>query len=352
MKLGIIGLPQSGKTTIFNAASGQQEAVGDYSQAAHRAVIKVPDQRLVVLSDMHQPKKTTFAEIEFLDSPGFTGKSKNGKGEPEVLHDLRLADAVVIVVDNFSPDAHPEQDLQLLTDEMVLSDLMMIENNVEKLARTIKLTGKQERARELEILQRCQEALNNDQLLIELGLSEEDRKEIRGYAFLTLKPQLITFNISEEMLPNYATIYADYEKKYCREGMRDISVICGNIEMELAALSDEDRQAFLKELNIERPVVEKFIRKSFSLLGLITFFTAGPPECRAWTLKKGSTAPKAAGTVHTDFERGFIRAEVASYDDYIVYKTLPALKAAAKLHVEGKDYVVQDGDIILFRFNI
>ncbi|MEW5924425.1 MAG: DUF933 domain-containing protein [Candidatus Zixiibacteriota bacterium] len=352
MKLGIIGLPQSGKTTIFNAASGQQEAVGDYSQASHRAVIKVPDQRLVELSELHRPKKITFAEIEFLDSPGFTGQGKKGKGELEILHDLRLVDAVVIVVDNFGSETHPEQDLQALSDEMVLSDLMIIETNIEKLARTIKLTGRQERARELDVLQRCQEALNNDQLLIEIGLSEEDKKEIRGYAFLTLKPQLITFNISEEMLPDYPTLYADYENKYCREGMRDISVICGKIEMELAALSNEDRQAFLKELNIERPVVEKFIRKSFNLLGLITFFTVGPPECRAWTLRKGSAAPKAAGTVHTDFERGFIRAEVASYDDYMIYKTLPALKAAAKLHVEGKDYVVQDGDVILFRFNI
>ncbi|HDL03768.1 MAG TPA: redox-regulated ATPase YchF [candidate division Zixibacteria bacterium] len=351
MKLGIIGLPQSGKTTLFNAASGQQEAVGDYSKAVHRAVIKVPDRRLDDLSELHNPKKTTYAEIEFLDVAGFTGKGKKAKGEPDIMHDLRLMDAVVIVVDAFNPDADPERDLQILIDEMILSDLMMIEHNVDKLERTIKLTGKQERARELEVLKRCQKALEEERMLIEIGLSDDDKKEVRGYSFLTLKPQLLVFNISEDKLPEYASIYAGYEK-YCREGMRDISVICGKIEMELAALADEDRGEFLKELNIERPVVEKFIRKSFGLLGLITFFTVGPPECRAWMLRKGSTAPKAAGTVHTDFERGFIRAEVASYDDYMVHKTLPALKAAAKLHVEGKDYVVQDGDVILFRFNI
>ncbi|RKX29432.1 MAG: redox-regulated ATPase YchF [Candidatus Zixiibacteriota bacterium] len=351
MKLGIIVLPQSGKTTLFNAASGQQEAVGDYSKAVHRAVIKVPDRRLDDLSELHNPKKTTYAEIEFLDVAGFTGKGKKAKGEPDIMHDLRLMDAVVIVVDAFNPDADPERDLQILIDEMILSDLMMIEHNVDKLERTIKLTGKQERARELEVLKRCQKALEEERMLIEIGLSDDDKKEVRGYSFLTLKPQLLVFNISEDKLPEYASIYAGYEK-YCREGMRDISVICGKIEMELAALADEDRGEFLKELNIERPVVEKFIRKSFGLLGLITFFTVGPPECRAWMLRKGSTAPKAAGTVHTDFERGFIRAEVASYDDYMVHKTLPALKAAAKLHVEGKDYVVQDGDVILFRFNI
>jgi len=351
MKLGIIGLPQSGKTTLFNAASGQQETVGDYSKAVHRAVIKVPDRRLDVLSDMHQPKKTTYAEIEFLDASAFTGKGKKAGGDLDSMHDLRLMDAVVIVVDAYNLNADPERDLHTLIDEMVLSDLMIIENNIDKLERTIKLTGHKERARELEILKKCLETLNDEKMLMEIGLSEEDQKEVRGYAFLTLKPQLIVFNISEDKLSEYKTIYAGYEK-YCREGMRDISVICGKIEMELAALDDDDRAEFLKELNIERPVVEKFIRKSFGLLGLITFFTAGPPECRAWMLRRGSTAPKAAGTVHTDFERGFIRAEVASYDDYVEYKTLPALKAAAKLHVEGKDYVVQDGDVILFRFNI
>ena len=351
MKLGIIGLPQSGKTTLFNAASGQQEAVGDYSQASHRAVIKVPDRRLDVLSEIHQPKKITYAEIEFLDAPGFTGKGKKGKSELEIMHDLRLMDAVVIVIDAYSADAKPEQDLQALEDEMILSDLMIIENNIDKLDRTIQLTGHRERARELEILRRCQEALNDEKMLIGIGLTDDDKREIRGYSFLTLKPQLIVFNISEDKLPEYSSIYAGYEK-YCQEGMRDISVICGKIEMELSALSDEDRAEFLKELNIERPVVDKFIRKSFGLLGLITFFTIGPPEGRAWMLKKGSTAPKAAGTVHTDFERGFIRAEVASYEDYAEYKTLPALKAAAKLHVEGKNYVVHDGDVILFLFNV
>jgi len=191
MKLGIIGLPQSGKTTLFNAASGQQEAVGDYSKAVHRAVIKVPDRRLDDLSELHNPKKTTYAEIEFLDVAGFTGKGKKAKGEPDIMHDLRLMDAVVIVVDAFNPDADPERDLQILIDEMILSDLMMIEHNVDKLERTIKLTGKQERARELEVLKRCQKALEEERMLIEIGLSDDDKKEVRGYSFLTLKPQLL-----------------------------------------------------------------------------------------------------------------------------------------------------------------
>nr|MBN2276891.1 redox-regulated ATPase YchF [candidate division Zixibacteria bacterium] len=353
MKLGIIGLPQSGKTTLFNAVSGQNEAVGDYSRAVHRAIIKVPDPRLENLFGIFDPppKKLTHAEIEFLDAAGFTGEGRKGKSESEIMHDLRLMDAYVVVVDDFNPGATAEQDYKALLDEMILGDLMMIENNVDKLERAIKLTGKTERARELEILKKCREALDRETLLSEIGLSDEDKKIIRGYSFMTLKPQLLTFNISEEKLADHAALFRGYEK-YRKDSVRDISVICGKIEMELAALAEEDRAAFLKDLGIEKPAVDKFIQRSYSLLGLISFFTIGPPECRAWTIRRGYTAPQAAGAVHTDFERGFIRAEVASYDDYIQYRTLAALKAAARLNVEGKDYVVQDGDVILFRFNI
>ncbi len=351
MKLGIIGLPQSGKTTIFNALSGLQESVGDYSQAVHRAVIKVPDERLDNLAELFQPKKTTHAEIEFLDAAGFTGRGKKETMKADVFHDLRLMDAIVIVVDDFSPDAKPESDFQSIIYELILADLVLIENNVTKMGRAIKLTGNRERAQELDILQRCQESLNNEKLISEMGLTDDEKKIVRGYAFLTLKPQLITFNISESKLSLYEELFDKYSK-YKEEGRRDIAVICGKIEMELAQLDYDDKMEFLRELNIAKPVIEKFIQRSYALLGLISFFTVGPPECRAWTLKKGLTAPKAAGTVHTDFERGFIRAEVASYEDYMIFEKLPALKAAAKVHVEGKEYVIKDGDVILFLFNV
>lgn len=351
MKLGIIGLPQSGKTTLFNAVSGQQETVGDYSRAVHRAVIKVPDTRLDELAALTEPKKVTHTEIEFLDVAAFTGKSKKEKDQLDIMHDLRLMDAIVVVVDDFGPDVKPEQDLQALLDELIFADLVMTENNIDKLERAIKLTGKKERAKELEVLKSCHIALNSEKLISQIGLTDDEKKAVRGYAFLTLKPQLVAFNISEEKLPEHSRIYSGYAR-YCENGIRDISVICGKIEMELAALSNEDRKEFLDELNIERPVVEKFIQKSYDLLGLISFFTMNPSECRAWTINKGTTARQAAGVVHTDFERGFIKAEVASYDDYMEYKTVSALKAVAKLHVEGKDYVVRDGDVILFRFNV
>ncbi len=351
MKLGIIGLPQSGKTTIFNAASGQEVAVGDYSRAVHRAIVKVPDQRANDLHILSNSKKLTHAEIEFLDSSGFTGKGKKSTGELGNMADLRLMDAFAIVADFFSPDATPEQDIHAVADEMILADLILIENNFDKLERSIKMTGKHDRARELELLKICKEALENEKMLSEIELSESDKKELRGYCFLTLKPQLIVLNISEDKLTDTETIENDFSK-FRKENIREISIICGKLQMELAQLSDEEQREFLNDLNIKYSALERFIQKSYDLLGLVSFFTTGPPETRAWTIKKGSTAPKAAGVIHTDFERGFIRAEVATYENYMEYKTLPALKAAAKLHVEGKEYIVKNGDVILFLFNV
>jgi len=351
MKLGIIGLPQSGKTSLFNAASGKAVEVGDFSQKEHRAIIKVPDSRLDDLTTLVVTRKVTYAEIEFLDAAAFTGKGKQSGADISIPGELRLMDAFILVLDAFSGERDPERDLQIITEEMILADLAVVENNVEKIARTIKVTGKKDRARELELLEKCRDMLNDEKLVGELDLSHEDWKLLRGYAFLTQKPQLLVFNISEDKLSDFDKIFEQYSK-FRVEGRRDIAIACASIEMELAALPPEDRKAFLDDLGIEKPVIDKVIQRSYSLLGLISFFTIGEPECRAWTIKKGSNAPKAAGAIHTDFERGFIKAEVATYEDYMVHKTLPALKAAAKLHIEGKEYIVQDGDVILFRFNI
>lgn len=351
MKLGIIGLPQSGKTTLFNAVSNQEVAVGDYSRAEHRAVVKVPDDRVENLYSLIECKKLTHAEIEFLDSTAFTGKGKKSSGDLGNLNDLRQMDAFAIVINYFSSDAAPEQDIENIMAEMILADLILIENNLDKLERSIKLTGKKDRARELELLKICKEALDNEKALAELDLPENDKKELRGYCFLSLKPQLIVVNISEDKLPEVVELEKSFAK-FQKNNIRDISIICGNLQMELVQLPEEERQDFLAEMNIEQSARDRLIQKSYELLGLISFFTTGRPETRAWTIKKGSTAPKAAGVIHSDFERGFIRAEVATYEDYMIYKTLPELKAAAKLRVEGKDYIVQDGDVILFLFNV
>jgi len=351
MKLAIIGAPQSGKTTLFNALSGQDAAVGDYSRTEHRAIIKVPDVRVENLAKLENSKKITHAEMEFLDTAGFSGKGKEASGEISSTHDLKQVDAFVIVLDHFSDGSDPERDFNSIIDEMILADLMLVEDNIEKLSKKIKLTGKKDRARELEILEICREALNEEKLLSEIALSKADEKIIRGYTFLSLKPQIMVFNISEDLIERTEEIRTKFAK-YRLENIREISVICGKLEMELAQLPEEEEREFLKELGLAAPAIERFIQISYNLLGLISFLTVGPPEARAWTIRRGTSAPKAAGTIHSDFERGFIKAEVTSYDDYMEHKSMAALKAAAKIHLEGKDYIVKDGDVILFRFNL
>ncbi len=350
MKLGIIGKPQSGKTTVFNAASGHQEAVGDFSQAAHRAVIKVPDERIDRIAGIINPVKKTYAEIEFLDAPGFTGKGKES-GAPEISSDLRLMEALILVIDKFSSEANPSRDIRDLLDEMILADQVVVENNIDRKSRKIKLTGDKAGLREIELLEQCRAALDEGKLLIDVNLSDVDEKMLRGYTFLTQKPLLIVLNLGESDIGKGEQFRQELSQ-FISPGKRDISALCGKIEMELVPLEDEERRMFMEELGIKKPAVEKVIQMSYDLLGLISFITAGPPDVRAWTIKKGTNAQKAAGAVHTDMERGFIRAEVVQYDDYDKYETLAAARSAGKAHLEGKEYIVQDGDVILFRFNV
>lgn len=350
MKLGIIGKPQSGKTTLFNAASEHQEAVGDFSQAIHRAVIKVPDHRLGQLADIVSPKKITQAEIEFLDAPGFSGKGKQSSGI-EISSDLRLMDAFVLVVDTYSSESSPVRDIQSIIDEMILVDQAMVESNLDKRERKIKVTGDKSELGHLELLRRCLTFLESEKPLIEMDFSPEESKEIRGYQFVSQKPLLIVLNISEDNILTANEIPDDC-KPFESPGKRELAVVCGKVEMELVALEAADRMEFMTDLGIKVPAVEQVIRKSYSLLGLISFLTAGEPEVRAWTINRGTSAQKAAGVIHSDIERGFIRAEVVAFDDYIELRTPAAMKAAGKARLEGKEYVIKDGDVILFRFNV
>jgi hypothetical protein len=350
MKLGIIGKPQSGKTTVFNAGAGRQVAVGDFSQAEHRAVIKVPDERIEKLGALLKPQRIVSAEIEFLDSPGFTGKGKQSTGF-EISQELRQTDALIVVVNAFSKDSRPTHDIQDLIDEMILADQVVVETNIDKKSKKIRLTGDKSETRELELLKHTLEILQQEKPLIELGLAEDDAKLLRGYMFLTQKPLLIVINIAEDDLPKATEIYNEYAR-FITPGKRELAVLCGKIEMELALLEKDEQKAFLDELGIAISAVEQVIHKSYSLLGLISFITIEGPEVRAWPIKRGTIARKAAGVVHSDIERGFIRAEVTRYEDYVSYKTPAALKAAGKTRLEGKEYVVQDGDVITFRFNV
>lgn len=350
MKIGLLGAPQSGKTTIFNAASGQSEAVGDFSQAVHRAVIKVPDNRLQELATLVNPKKITPAEIEFLDAPGLSGKEKPS-GSVEFSAELRQMDTFIIVLNASASDANPEKEIRNLLEEMIILDQLLIESNLEKKQRKAKLTGDKNEQREVDLLQKLLAHLQAEKPLIDLEISDEELKPVRGFQFLSLKPLLIVLNISENDLPKSQEIY-DKHKHHVVPGKRELAVVCGKIEMELVTLAEDERNAFMKDLGITAPAMDQVVQKSYTLLGLISFLTAGEPEVRAWTIRRGTVAQRAGGVIHSDVERGFIRAEVTAYQDYIDYKTTAALKAAGKTRLEGKEYVMQDGDVILFRFNV
>jgi GTP-binding protein YchF len=348
MKLGIIGKAQSGKTTVFNAAAGQHETVGDFSKTVHRALIGVPDERLYVLANLVNPKKITHAQIEFLDVPGIQGKESQSF---EVSDDLRQTDTFVMVVNAFAPGADPAAEICALTEEMILLDQVLVETNIDRKARKANLTGDRTNQRDIELLQRCLDVLHKEQPLIDLTLTAEEDKSLRGYQFLSMKPLLLVLNIAEDDLPRAQDIY-NAHKSVIEPGKRELAVVCGKVEMELVGLEESDRKDFMKDLGISTPATEQVIQKSYALLGLISYLTAAEPEVRAWTIRRGTSAQKAAGVIHTDIERGFIRAEVIAYDDYVAYQTPAAIKAAGKLRLEGKEYIVADGDVILFRFNV
>jgi len=350
MKLAIIGKPQSGKTTVFNAAAGQQEAVGDFSKAVHRALVKVPDKRVERLAELIRPKKITHATIEFLDAPGLSGKGKEA-GPLDVSDDLRQAEAFLMVIDAFSPEARPEADIQTLIDEMILLDSVLIEGIIRKRERKIKLTGDKAGQQQLALLKRCQGPLENEEPLLDCEFTPEEEKQLRGYQFLTQKPLLVVLNIAEDSLGEADNIYQKHAR-FVEAGKRELAVMCGKIQAELVGLEPDEKQMFMDDLGITALATDKVIRKSYALLGLISYLTADTPEARAWTIKKGTTAQEAAGVIHSDIERGFIRAEVVAYEDYDRLETIAAIKAAGKHHLEGKQYVVRDGDVILFRFNV
>lgn len=352
MKIGILGLPQSGKTTIFNAAAGKSEAVGDYSKASHRAVIKVPDSRLDRLAELIEPEREIYIEIDYIDSGAFTGKGKKADASAiDIPEDVRYADALMVVIDCFSAEAKPEHDFNLFNEEMILADQIIVERALEKRKRTAQLAADKEAVREVEILQKCLDSLENEKPLSMTGLDENEFKILSGYTFLSLKPVLVVLNIPEKDIGAEQAWIGRFKEQVV-PGAREFVAICGNMEMEIAVLDEEDRTAFLADLGIKHPAMELLVKKSYGLLGLISFFTFTEKETRAWTIPDGTIAKKAAGAVHSDMERGFIRAEVITFDDFDQYGSTHAAKEAGKFRVEGKDYIVQDGDVILFRFNV
>lgn len=345
MKTGLVGFPGSGKTTVFNALTGQQAETGPGHRAgkAQLAVVRVPDSRIDALVEIYQPRKTTRAEITFVDfapTPGAQTRSL----DTSTVTAMREVDALVQVVRGFpTVDGTAPTPLQELRDfslELALADLGPVEKRLERLKKEKPQPG------EVELLSTLHTQLDTGKPLRELGLSEADQQRVAGYRFLTLKPLLVVLNVAESALSlpidsGIASFLADNQLACI--------VMAGPIEMEIAGLPPGEQVVFAKDLGLQEPAAGRFIQAAYRALDLISFLTAGEDECRAWTIKRGTTAHRAAGKIHSDIERGFIRAEVMHFVDFITLKSEAKAREAGKLRLEGKEYIVQDGDIVHFR---
>jgi hypothetical protein len=353
MKVGLVGFAGSGKTTVFNTLTGLAAEVGGYGakEKANIGVIKVPDSRVEELARLFNPKKKTFAEISFVDvagpPAGEGGQSHSGL-DPKLVQHMREVDALVHVVRGFENPLHsdpagPERDIRAFEDELILTDLVQVENRINRLKK------EKDSTRERELLEHLKVSLESEMALRNLDLSHEEIGVIAGFRFLSLKPLLILVNVSEEQAaaePPGASL-----EPAATSNLRLMSM-AGRAEMEIAQLEAEEQKAFLEDLGIREPARDRFIQAAYSLLDLISFLTSGEDECRAWPIGRGTTAHKAAGKIHSDIERGFIRAEVVRFSDLIALGSEARCREAGKLKLEGKEYVVQDGDVIHFRFNV
>jgi ribosome-binding ATPase len=345
VKVGLTGFSGSGKSTVFSALTGLRPDPGD--RRAQMGTIKVPDPRVDFLAGVYSPKKVTYAEVTFVDFPPARDAQKRSVLDQEAVTALRDADALVEVVRGF-PDlagveATPLEDIAAFDSELVLADLAQVEKRAE---RCRKEKGKE---RELALLGRLQEHLEAEKPLRILDLAPEERSELAGFAFLSLRPLLVVLNVPEAEV---ATPLPDAIRQRARAAGGAAMVLSAQVEAEVAELEAADRSAFLADLGLKESARDRFIRASYGLLDLISFLTAGEDECRAWPIRRGTGARKAAGRIHSDIERGFIRAEVMAYDDFVQHPSEAKCREAGKLRLEGKDYVIQDGDIVHFRFAV
>jgi GTP-binding protein YchF len=350
MKVGIVGFAGSGKTTIFNTLTGLKAEVGYGSKdKANVGVIKVPDSRIDRLAEIYEPKKLVYAEISFVDVAGPEGERAGSEQglDPRIVQHMREADALVHVVRGFeSPllaaSADPVRDIRGFEEELILTDMVQIERRIERLKK------ERDSQRERELMERCHEHLAAERPLRSLELSPEDRVTIAGFRFLSLKPLLVLLNSAEDQIAaGVPSAVAE------AAASRDLEVIamCGRAEMDIAQLSPDEQAEFLADLGIAEPARDRFVQAAYRLLHLVSFLTAGEDECRAWPIPRGTTAQRAAGTIHTDIEKRFIKANVVRYEDLVELGSLARAKETGKLRIEGKEYVVQDGDVIEFQHN-
>lgn len=346
MKIGLVGFAGSGKTTVFNTMTGLDVPVG-YGGELRHGTVRVPDLRIDALSRIFSPKKTTYAEITFCDIPGEHGAERKGLSV-KALQQIRDQDALCLVLRDFSSpavegDPDPARDLDSFHMECVLADLQMVERRLDR--------GRKEQASKLELaaFENMKEALEGGTPLRMLSPSELDRTPLRGYAFLTDKPLLVAVNRDESRAGD--PLPASLAQAIEAMGAAGL-VLSASVEAEIAALAPDEQAAFLADLGLSEPALARFIRAAYGLLDLISFFTVGPDEVRAWPIRRGTAARPAAGRIHSDLERGFIRAEVIPYTVFMEHGSEQAVKTAGKLQVEGKEYIVADGDIMHVRFNV
>lgn len=361
MQIGIIGLPFTGKTTVFNAVAAKAVKTTEHGhkETLHKAVVKVSDPRLGFVASLFKPKKVTTAEIEYIDIAGLTGTIKQKESAaaeiPSLLHQV---DAIAQVVRLFrdpavlhiSGSVNPRRDIEHLNLEIFMADLLTIEKRMERVKHGLKM-GKKELHSEEELLVKCRKALEANQPLRSVDFTLEEERILRGFGFLSIKPMLYLLNIDEADLGQTAQIAGQFQD-LAQIRQTNVYPLCAKIEMELEQLAEEERGIFLAEYGIKQSALEALIRLSFDLLGLVTFYTGNESEVRAWTIPKETSAHHAAGCVHSDMQHGFIRAEVVSVKTLQEMGSIPKAKEKGLLRLEGKEYKVQDGDLILFRFNI
>ncbi len=360
---GIVGLPNVGKSTLFNAITKQRVLSANYPFATiepNVGVVEVPDSRLAVLFEINKPKSLVSTTFEFTDIAGLVQGASKGEGlGNKFLSHIREVDAICEVVRCFDDDniihvegnADPKRDIEIIDLEFIFSDLEQIQSRLDKIEKKALASKDKDALFETNILHKIKEALESNKLVRNLEFSKDEIKYIKNYNLLTAKPIIYVANIKEEDI-NKINEYVNIVKEHAKKDNSEVVVLCAKIESELSDISDEEKKEFFKEIGIENSGLDNLIKASYSLLNLATYFTAGPKEVRAWTFKNGMKAPECAGIIHTDFERGFIRAEVISFSDMEKYRSEKACKDNGKMRLEGKEYIMRDGDICFFRFNI